>query len=131
MGRVIHFEIHAADPARAIGFYQSLFGWRFQQWGEQAYWLVITGADGTPGINGGLVPRRGPAPAEGQAVNAFVCTVDVADLAATLVQAQAAGARLALPTMPIPGVGWLAYVHDTEGNLLGLMQSDPTASAAG
>jgi uncharacterized protein len=131
MGRVIHFEIHAAEPARAIAFYQSLFGWRFQQWGDQPYWLVVTGTDGTPGINGGLVPRRGPALLEGQAVNAFVCTVDVEDLAAALSKAQAGGARLALPTMPIPGVGWLAYVHDTEGNLLGLMQADPAASAAG
>jgi uncharacterized protein len=131
MGRVIHFEIHAAEPARAIAFYQSLFGWRFQQWGDQPYWLVVTGQDGTPGINGGLVPRRGAAPIEGQAVNAFVCTVDVDDLATTLSKALEGGARLALATMPIPGVGWLAYVHDTEGNLLGLMQSDPTASAEG
>jgi predicted enzyme related to lactoylglutathione lyase len=27
--------------------------------------------------------------------------------------------------MPIPGVGWLAYAKDTEGNLFGLMQPDP------
>jgi predicted enzyme related to lactoylglutathione lyase len=128
MGRVIHFEIHAAEPSRAIAFYQALFGWRFQQWGELPYWLVVTGADGTPGINGGLVPRRGPAPTPGQAVNAFVCTVDVDDLAAALARAQQAGGTLALPTMPIPGVGWLAYVHDSEGNILGLMQSDPQAA---
>ena len=26
-----------------------------------------------------------------------------------------------------PGVGWLAYFHDTEGNIFGAMQSDPNA----
>ena len=35
--------------------------------------------------------------------------------------------RSALPKMPIPGVGWLAYLKDTEGNVFGLMQSDPSA----
>jgi predicted enzyme related to lactoylglutathione lyase len=29
--------------------------------------------------------------------------------------------------MPIPGVGWLAYCKDTEGNIFGLMQADPKA----
>jgi uncharacterized protein len=128
MARVLHFEIHAGDPARAIAFYQRLFGWRFQQWGDQAYWLIVTGADDTPGINGGLLPRRGAAPANGQPVNAFACTVDVADLGASLAVATAAGATIALPRMPVPGVGWLAYIVDTEGNILGLMQADAAAS---
>jgi uncharacterized protein len=29
--------------------------------------------------------------------------------------------------MAIPGVGWLAYAKDTEGNIFGFMQSDPAA----
>jgi predicted enzyme related to lactoylglutathione lyase len=29
--------------------------------------------------------------------------------------------------MPIPGVGWLAYVKDLDGNILGIMQNDPAA----
>jgi predicted enzyme related to lactoylglutathione lyase len=128
MSRVIHFEIHAAEPQRAIAFYQQVFGWRFQQWGEQAYWLVVTGPDSAPGINGGLILRRGPAPFPGQAVNAFVCTLQVEALEATLAAAQEAGAVLALATVPIPGVGWLAYITDPEGNLVGLMQPDAGAA---
>jgi catechol 2,3-dioxygenase-like lactoylglutathione lyase family enzyme len=27
MPRVVHFEIHADDPKRAIKFYQDVFGW--------------------------------------------------------------------------------------------------------
>ena len=37
------------------------------------------------------------------------------------------GGTVALPKMPIPTVGWLAYGRDTEGNLFGMMQSDPSA----
>jgi predicted enzyme related to lactoylglutathione lyase len=31
------------------------------------------------------------------------------------------------PKPSIPGVGWLAYCQDTEGNTFGLMQDDPLA----
>jgi predicted enzyme related to lactoylglutathione lyase len=129
MSRVVHFEIHAENPERAVAFYQKLFGWELTKWdGPAEYWLIKTGPDGTPGINGGLMRRHGPAPGEGQPVNAFVCTVDVIALDETLGQALAAGGTLALPKMPIPGIGWLAYIKDTEGNILGLMQPDRAAS---
>jgi hypothetical protein len=29
--------------------------------------------------------------------------------------------------MPVPGVGWLAYCKDTEGNIFGMMQADKSA----
>jgi uncharacterized protein len=32
-----------------------------------------------------------------------------------------------VPKMPIPGVGWLAYFKDTEGNIVGVMQPDANA----
>ena len=38
------------------------------------------------------------------------------------------GASVALPKMPIPGMGWLAYLKDTEGNVFGMMQMDPKAT---
>ena len=60
MSRVVHFEIHAGDPERAINFYEKLFGWTFQKWeGPMPYWLVITGPDDQRGINGGLIKRQG------------------------------------------------------------------------
>jgi predicted enzyme related to lactoylglutathione lyase len=62
------------------------------------------------------------------AVNAFVCTVDVADLDAMVARLVEAGGTVALPKMPIPTVGWLAYGKDTEGNIFGMMQMDPKAA---
>ncbi len=128
MSRVIHFEIHASDPDRAIRFYTSLFDWTIRKWeGPVDYWTIDTGHPDRPGINGGLVRRRGEPPVEGQAVNAYPCTIGVEDLDGLLGRVPGLGGSVAFPKMPIPGVGWLAYVKDTEGNILGLMQPDPTA----
>lgn len=126
MPRVVHFEIHAADPDRAVNFYQTLFGWTFQKWeGPMDYWLVTTGPNDQPGINGGLVRRQGEI--DGQAVIAYVCTVDVENLDTSVQKALDNGGQIALPKMPIPGMGWLAYCKDTEGNIFGMMQGDPNA----
>jgi len=128
MNRPIHFEIHAENTDRAIAFYSKLFGWTFSQWHGQPYWLVKTGEEGTPGINGGLLPRQGPAPAAMAAVSAYVCTTGVESLDAMLTKAVAAGGVVAVPKMPIPTMGWLAYCKDTEGNLFGMMQMDANAA---
>ena len=126
MPRVVHFEIHAAATERAVNFYKTLFGWNFQKWeGPMEYWLVTTGPDDQPGINGGLVRRQGEI--DGQAVIAYVCTVDVENLDASVQTALDNGGQIALPKMPIPGLGWLAYCKDTEGNIFGMMQNDPNA----
>jgi uncharacterized protein len=39
MPRVIHFEIQAEKPDRAMTFYETLFGRKFRQWGDRKYWL--------------------------------------------------------------------------------------------
>jgi predicted enzyme related to lactoylglutathione lyase len=126
MSRVVHFEIHAENPERAIKFYSTLFGWEFTKWnGPMEYWTIKTGPDSQPGINGGLVRRRGTI--DGQAVIAYVCTVDTSSVDNAVKTITANGGTIALPKMPIPGIGWLAYGKDTEGNIFGVMQRDETA----
>jgi hypothetical protein len=126
MPRVIHFEIHAENPQRAVKFYSELFQWQFSKWdGPMDYWTIKTGEDSAPGINGGMVPRQGKI--DGQAVIAYVCTVDVANVDKSVENAVKHGGSIALPKMAIPGVGWLAYAKDTEGNIFGMMQRDPLA----
>jgi uncharacterized protein len=125
MGRVIHFEIHADDPAAAARFYGDVFGWKASEIPGMNYWLIDTG-EGV-GINGGVVARRGARPAPGQAVNAFVCTIGSGDIDADLARALGAGATLALEKFAVPGVGWTAYFHDPFGNIVGLHQADAGA----
>ena len=129
MPRVIHFEIHAQAPERAVKFYRDLFGWEFTKWpGPQDYWLIKTGPDGQPGINGGLIQRRGAGPTGELPVIGYVCTIDVPALDDYVKKALTGGGTLAVPKMAIPSVGWLAYCKDTEGNIFGMMQADPKAA---
>ena len=128
MARIVHFEIHSANPQAAIAFYTDVFDWKFTRWGEADYWLVETGPADQAGINGGLVLRRGPPPGAADAVGSFVCTLDVTSLDETLAHAQRAGASVALPKMAVAGVGWLAYLKDPDGNLFGAMQRDSQAA---
>ena len=122
--------ISRSTPTTWIGRPRSnteLFGWQITKWdGPFEYRMIVTGPDGTPGINGGMVKR--PMPASGAAgVAAFVCTVDVESVDQSVEKGTALGGVVALPKMPIPGVGWLAYLQDSEGNTFGVMQADPSA----
>lgn len=126
MSRVIHFEIHVDDPQRAINFYTNLFGWKFTHWqGPEDYWLIETGPTSERGIDGGLVRRRGTI--DGTAVIAYVCNVSVISVDEAIAKATANGGTIARPKMAVPGVGWLAYAKDTEGNIFGVMQADTSA----
>ena len=123
MNRVMHFEIHCDDVDRAERFYTGIFGWTVERYGGPVdYRLLATRPDGEPGINGALLQRRGPAPEEGAAVNAYVCTTAVEDLAALEAAIPAAGGTLAHERTTIPGIGDLAYFKDTEGNIFGVLQ---------
>ena len=127
MPRVSHFEIHAEHPEKAAEFYRELFGWKMQHMPHINYWLIDTSHENEPGINGGIVKRMGAKPADGQAVNAFVCTATVPSVDSYFARAQKLGGTAALPKMAIPGVGYVAYCKDPDGNIFGLHQADPNA----
>lgn len=84
------------------------------------YWSIETGAANEPGINGGLMKKRDPH-------QPIVNTIQVADIDAMTVKIEAAGGKIVVPKNPIPGVGWLAYFTDPEGNTHGLLQEDRNA----
>ena len=129
MSRIIHFEIEAAEPERAMTFYTGVFGWKFHEWegGSVDYWLIQTGPADQPGIDGGLARRQGDPPAAAVAVNGYSCVAQVTDLDAALARITAHGGVVTEPKHPVPGIGWAAYAKDTEGNLFGMMQPDPNA----
>jgi len=119
MPRIVHFEIGADVPNRAIEFYKKVFGWKFQKWdGPMDYWMVMTG-DGDYGIDGGLAPRHPD--------SIFANTIDVDDIDAYVKMIVEEGGEIIYPKSSIPGVGYLAYFKDTEGNVLGIMQEDMSA----
>lgn len=120
MSRVIHFEIPAADPERAAAFYTKAFGWKIEKWpGPMEYWMVNTGDEKTPGINGGLMKNTN--------VKTTTNTIGVESVDKAIETATKAGAKLVMPKTPIPTIGYFAYLQDTEGNLFGVMHADPNA----
>lgn len=128
MNRVVHFEIYATNPSEAIAFYQQVFGWKIEPWGppEAEYWHIDTAGDGSnassPGLDGGLWRRRGPSSLEGSSINAYSCTIEVETIDQTIEKIKNAGGSVAIDKNQIPGVGWLAYCKDPDGNLFGVVQ---------
>jgi predicted enzyme related to lactoylglutathione lyase len=127
MSRLLRFEIHASQPQRLIDFYTAVLGWSFSRVEPDGWWKIHTDPLGTSDISAGLVQRPGAAPGNAPVLSAFICTFAVDSLDATLARALDLGAEPALPKLAVPRVGWLAYIKDPEGNVLGLMQLDPGA----
>ena len=121
MPRVIHFGITADDPHRAVAFYEKVFDWKIEKWdGPAEYWLITTGPADEPGIDGGLARRSDPDMGTENTIG-----VDSVDAYAAKIEAN--GGKVLRPKSAVPGVGWLAYCEDTEGNRFGIMQADPGA----
>jgi predicted enzyme related to lactoylglutathione lyase len=122
MPRIVHFEIPTDDPERASKFYNQVFDWNINKWdGPQDYWLAETGTNGEPGINGGLMRRIPEFPTVTNTIG-----VDSVDEYTRKITEN--GGTIVAPKMPIPGMGWLAYFKDTEGNTFGIMQPDSEAA---
>jgi predicted enzyme related to lactoylglutathione lyase len=118
--RVVHFEIPADDPGRAVKFYERVFGWKIEKWGPIDYWLATTGPDNQPGINGAIMTR--------ETQKTTVNTIEVASVNEFGKKIVEAGGKTVTPKTAIPGIGYFCYCVDTEGNVFGIMENDPKAS---
>jgi predicted enzyme related to lactoylglutathione lyase len=121
MSRVVHFEITADDPKRAIDFYKNIFGWKISEWeGPEEYWLIETGNGEEPGINGGMMKRKDD-------YNGMYNTIQVNSVDDYVEKVTKAGGEVVVPKMAIKGVGYMVYCKDTEKNIFGIMHPDPDA----
>ncbi|MHA2008306.1 MAG: VOC family protein [Promethearchaeota archaeon] len=121
MARIVHFELNVKDVKETIKFYEEVFGWKFEKWeGPMDYWLIMTGEEVEPGIDGGLGYEQEGIP---QVVN----TIDVEDVDKVIKKIENNGGEILRPKQAVPGVGWMAYFKDVEGIVTGLMQEDPNA----
>jgi predicted enzyme related to lactoylglutathione lyase len=113
---LVFFAVHADDLRRARRFYEKVFGWRFQPWGPPDFFLIATGDEDEPGVQGALQIRHNLVP--GERMNGYECTIEVADIDATAAAVVANGGTIILPKCEIPTVGWLIKFRDPEGNLV-------------
>jgi predicted enzyme related to lactoylglutathione lyase len=118
--RIMHFEIPAANPERAAKFYRKALNWKIENYaGEFDYWLVTTGEDKEPGINGVILWNK--------TFKTIVNSVDVPSIDEALKKIVDAGGKIGMPKGTVPEMGYVAYASDTEGNIFGLFQNDPKA----
>jgi len=120
VGRSVHLRIHTQDPRRTAAFYAEVFGWSLPADRDRHCWVITPGDEQRLGIDG-------TGPVDADADGPFLPTVHVDNLDATIQAALAAGGEVLVPRIPVPSVGWLAYLADTAGNLIGIMQDDPHA----
>jgi len=113
-GHLAHFAFNADDVAASRSFYESVFGWTFEN--PYPAFLRTSSAGAAIGVVQGRralldVPTNGPE-----------VTFSVDDLGVALAAVEAGGGRVLMPATTIDGVGELAFVTDPGGNVLGLMQ---------
>jgi uncharacterized protein len=125
MDKIVHFEIPADDVARAKEFYGSIFEWELQDYPEMQYTIVMTvpvddkQMPTQPGaINGGMMKRSNTTP------SSPVLTIEVQSIDEALKKVEAGVGETVTPRTPIPGMGAFAYFKDTEGNTLGLFETE-------
>jgi len=101
------------DAARARAFYEQTLGWKIVQWGDQDYWMVTT----VSRARSALMARSPRAGRTGRRSSISLMWHHWRKPSAAV---KTNGGKVVEGPMPIPGVGYLAYCLDTEGNAFGL-----------
>jgi predicted enzyme related to lactoylglutathione lyase len=112
MGRVVHFEVTAADVGKAKDFYRRVFGWELTT-AFEGYELAATGEGA--GIDGAVMARDFQA-------QPTIVWVEVDDIHAALDRVRQAGGSAVNEINTIPGNGHVVYARDPEGTIIGLKQ---------
>lgn len=100
--RIDYIEIPVTDLAKAREFFSALFGWTFQEWGDE----YMSFNDGR--IEGGFCLAAETAPASGVLV-----IFHSADLERDLERVQSLGATISKPIFPFPGGRRFHFVDPT------------------
>ena len=114
------FAIHVDDVDRARRFYEAVFGWEFEPWGPPGFYLIHTGDEASPGIQGLMHKRH--IPRSGAGLNGVEPAFSVDDVDAVAALVEANGGTITFAKGVIPTVGALIRFLDTEGNDVGAMQ---------
>ncbi len=109
MPKVVHFELPADSPDRAIAFYENTFGWEFNKSeGPTEYWMVKAGDSDEPGIDGGMMVRQD----SGQGP---VTVIGVESVEEAVRGVERAGGQTVAPKNGDSGRGPLCVLHQSRG----------------
>ena len=118
------FALHVDDVDRARRFYEAVFDWQFEPWGPPGFYLIHTGDEASPGIQGLMHKRQQPR--SGTGLNGLEPTFAVENVDAVAARVEACGGRVTMPKSMIPTVGSLIRFLDPEGNDIGAMAYETT-----
>ncbi len=114
---VFHFEIPVTDMNRAIGFYETVFGFKLRRETVDGYDMAFfPRTEGAPGASGSLAKGDVYVPSKTGPIIYF----DVPDIDAVLDRARKQGATILYPKKFIGDAGYVAEVEDSEGNRIAL-----------
>jgi predicted enzyme related to lactoylglutathione lyase len=113
-------ELATDDPAAAVVFYGSLFGWTAENMdmGSGAYHVVKVGENAIGGI-------MGKPPGSAGMPSAWGCYVTVDDIDATVTRCTELGGKVCVPPMEVPGVGRMAVLQDPQGAMFSAITYAP------
>jgi predicted enzyme related to lactoylglutathione lyase len=109
-----HIELSTDDTGKAKDFYKKVFKWKLAAAKGMPYTMIDTGSRQ---VGGGIQPKQ-----MAEAPTAWLPYVEVDDVKKTLAKAEAAGARVVVPHMPIGGMGAIGVFVDPTGAGLGVWE---------
>lgn len=105
-----HVEWHVSDLERASRFFGALFGWSFTSHSDD--YLMFRSPDG---IGGAFAKVDQVQPSASPTVYVLVDDID-----RYLARVPELGGSVSLSKTEIPNTGWMAILHDPDGNFIGL-----------
>jgi len=109
---VCHIEWEVTNMERSQRFYQEMFDWKFQPFGDQ----MTTFGSGDKHI-GGLFKRDKVNPGTSPSI-----WIEADDIDHYIKRASQAGGSSGTEKQMVPSVGWTATIKDPDGNSVGLVQ---------
>jgi uncharacterized protein len=113
----VHVELNAADPEKAKAFYSNLFQWQLSDVPNPAVptstYTTINVGEGT---GGGIMKQIAGGP------SGWLAYVEVDNIRAATKRAESLGAEIMKDVTEVMGMGWLSFIRDPTGAVLGLWQ---------
>jgi predicted enzyme related to lactoylglutathione lyase len=114
----VHVELNTADPEKAKAFYSKLFQWQLEDVPNPAvpdgsYTVIKVGT----GTGGGMMKQVPGGP------SGWLAYVEVDDIQAATAKAKSLGGKVMKDVTEVMGMGWLSFIQDPTGAVLGLWKS--------
>jgi len=123
--KLTHFAVYTDDIERAKKFYDKVFDWGFNSYGQSDFLQIKDDKSENGELIGALQSRKhSPVP---EKVIGLECSISVENVDSIIEKVRNSGGKILMDKTAIPYVGWITKFLDTEGNLLCAMQYDNSA----